>query len=49
VLTENEFTVTMSRGPEFSPPLYPWGFPLVLAPFVAVWGTDLDASRSCRC
>jgi hypothetical protein len=42
VLTENEFAVTMSRGPAFSPPLYPWGFPLVLAPFVAVWGTDID-------
>ena len=42
VLTENEFAVTMSRGAAFSPPLYPWGFPLVLAPFVAVWGTDLD-------
>ena len=36
VLTENEFTVTMSDGSEFSPPLYPWGFPLILVPFVAV-------------
>lgn len=42
VLDENEFTVSMSRGAAFSPPLYPWGFPLVLAPFVAVWGTDID-------
>ena len=42
VLAENEFAVTMSRGSAFSPPLYPWGFPLVLAPFVAVWGTDID-------
>lgn len=42
VLAENEFTVTASRGPAFSPPLYPWGFPLVLAPFVAAWGTDID-------
>lgn len=42
VLEENEFAVTMSRGAAFSPPLYPWGFPLVLAPFVAVWGTDID-------
>jgi hypothetical protein len=42
VLTENEFTVTASDGPEFSPPLYPWGFPLLLAPFVAVLGTNLD-------
>ena len=42
VLAENEFAVSMSRGPAFSPPLYPWGFPIVLAPFVAVWGTDVD-------
>jgi hypothetical protein len=42
VLTENEFTVFSSEGPEFSPPLYPWGFPLLLAPFVAVLGDDLD-------
>jgi hypothetical protein len=42
VLTENEFTVLRSDGPEFSPPLYPWGFPLLLAPFVAVVGDDLD-------
>ena len=42
VLAENEFAVTASNGPAFSPPLYPWGFPLVLAPFVAVWGTDID-------
>ena len=33
VLTQNEFTVNASDGPEFSPPLYPWGFPLILAPF----------------
>lgn len=42
VVTENEFTVTMSRGAAFSPPLYPWGFPIVLAPFVAAWGHDID-------
>ena len=41
-LTENEFTVTASDGPEFSPPLYPLGFPLILAPFVAVVGDDLN-------
>jgi 4-amino-4-deoxy-L-arabinose transferase-like glycosyltransferase len=42
VLTQNEFTVNASDGPEFSPPLYPWGFPLILAPFVAVVGVNLD-------
>jgi hypothetical protein len=43
VLQENEFTVTRSSGPEFSPPLYPWGFPILMAPFIAVVGADLDA------
>jgi hypothetical protein len=42
VIADNRFTVEMSGLPEFSPPVYPWGFPLVLAPFVAVLGTDLD-------
>ena len=42
VLDENSFTVDMSRGAAFSPQLYPWGFPLLLAPLVAVLGTDLD-------
>lgn len=42
VLRENDFTVATSLGAGFSPTLYPWGFPILLAPFVAVVGTDLD-------
>ncbi|MEY2958196.1 MAG: hypothetical protein RLZZ01_764 [Actinomycetota bacterium] len=42
VFRENDFTVTASAGAPFSPTLYPWGFPLILAPFVAVFGSDLD-------
>ncbi len=42
VAAENEFTVGASRGAAFTPPLYPWGFPAILAPFVAVVGADLD-------
>lgn len=42
VIRENEFAVEMSRGAAFSPPLYPWGYPIILAPFVAVLGPDLD-------
>ena len=42
VTDENRFAVEMSRGAAFSPPLYPWGFPLILAAFVAVLGNDLD-------
>ncbi|MEQ9163876.1 MAG: glycosyltransferase family 39 protein, partial [Ilumatobacter fluminis] len=43
VTADNEFTVTESLGAPFSPPLYPWGFPLILAPFVAVVGVDVDS------
>jgi uncharacterized membrane protein YhaH (DUF805 family) len=42
VAEENRFAVEASRGAPFSPPMYPWGFPLMLAPFVAVLGDDLD-------
>lgn len=42
VFADNRFTVEQSLGPPFSPPLYPWGFPIILVPFVAVVGTDLD-------
>ena len=42
VLDENRFTVEASEGSAFSPPLYPWGFPLLLAPFVSIVGDDLD-------
>lgn len=42
VLDENSFTVDTSRGAAFSPQLYPWGFPILLAPFVAFTGVDLD-------
>ncbi|MFZ8998215.1 MAG: hypothetical protein ACO3D0_07565 [Ilumatobacteraceae bacterium] len=42
VLRENDFTVSNSLGAGFSPTLYPWGFPLLLAPFVAALGNDLD-------
>jgi hypothetical protein len=42
VITENQFTVESSRGAAFSPPLYPWGFPIILAPAVALVGADVD-------
>lgn len=42
VIADNRFTVERSGLPEFSPLVYPWGYPLLLAPFVAVLGTDLD-------
>lgn len=42
VVADNRFTVETSGLPEFSPPMYPWGYPILLVPFVAVVGTDLD-------
>lgn len=42
VIADNRFTVERSGLPEFSPPVYPWGYSIVLAPFVAVLGADLD-------
>jgi 4-amino-4-deoxy-L-arabinose transferase-like glycosyltransferase len=39
---QNQFTIDGSVGPVFSPPIYPWGYPLLLAPFVAVVGADVD-------
>jgi hypothetical protein len=41
VVADNRFSVISSdRG--FSPIAYPWGWPLLLAPFVSLWGYDYD-------
>jgi hypothetical protein len=42
VIEQNRFTVETSRGAPFSPPLYPWGFPILLAPALAIVGADVD-------
>ncbi len=41
VVADNRFTVINSGG-RFSPYAYPWGWPLLLAPFVHLWGLDYD-------
>jgi hypothetical protein len=41
VVADNRFSVLNSGG-AFSPIAYPWGFPLLLAPFVHQWGLDYD-------
>ena len=41
VVADNRFSVVNS-GPVFSPIAYPWGWPLMLAPFVNRWGYDYD-------
>lgn len=41
VVADNRFSVVFSGG-SFSPIAYPWGLPLLLSPFVRVWGLDYD-------
>jgi hypothetical protein len=43
VARANEFTVGRSAGAPFSPPLYPWGFPLALALAIPFVGDDVDS------
>lgn len=41
VVGDNRYTVTTSGG-VFGPIAYPWGFPLMLSPFVQLWELDYD-------
>jgi len=41
VIADNRFAVLNSDS-GFSPEGYPWGWPLVLSPFVHLWGLDYD-------
>ena len=41
VLADNRFSVLNSDA-AFSPLAYPWGWPLLLAPFVHLWGYDYE-------
>jgi hypothetical protein len=41
VVADNRFAV-LNSDIGFSPIAYPWGFPLLLAPFVKLWGLDYD-------
>jgi len=40
VVEANRYALEHSSMKGFSPVVYPWGFPLVLAPFYAAWGID---------
>ncbi len=42
VTADNHFMLDHSFRADFSPPLYPWGWPLILSIPVAVFGLDLD-------
>ena len=41
VIADNRFSVLNSDN-SFSPVVYPWGWPILLAPFVHLWGLDYD-------
>ena len=41
VVADNRFAVLNSNN-GFSPNAYPWGWPLLLSPFVHLWGLDYD-------
>ncbi|MGA7758724.1 MAG: hypothetical protein WCA90_15730 [Ilumatobacteraceae bacterium] len=41
VIADNRFAV-LNSDPAFSPLMYPWVWPLVLSPFVNLWGLDFD-------
>jgi hypothetical protein len=40
VIADNHFNVDNAAKPGFSPYVYPWGFPLLLAPFLRLFGLD---------
>jgi hypothetical protein len=40
VIADNHFNVDNAAKPGFSPYLYPWGWPILLAPFLRWWGLD---------
>ena len=41
VVSDNRFSVLNSTG-RFSPNAYPWGWPVLLSPFVNFWGLDYE-------
>lgn len=40
VIAQNRYAVDNSGWSSFSPVVYPWGFPLLIAPIVALWGVN---------
>jgi hypothetical protein len=53
VVSDNRFNVLNAAKPGFSPIAYPWGWPLLLSPFVRMWGLDYDRLKwlevACLC
>ncbi len=53
VIGDNQFNVSNAAKPGFSPVAYPWGFPLLLAPFYRLFGLDYERLKlvevACMC
>ncbi len=45
VIADNHFNVNNAAKPGFSPYVYPWGFPILLAPFYRVFGLNYAALK----
>ncbi len=45
VIADNHFNVANAAKPGFSPYVYPWGFPMLLAPFYRLFGLDYAALK----
>lgn len=45
VEVDNRFGLAASGWSTFSPPIYPWGWPMMMAPVVAVMGVDYEALK----
>jgi hypothetical protein len=42
VISDNRFNVDNAATPSFSPYVYPWGWPMLLAPFARLLGNDFE-------
>jgi hypothetical protein len=53
VIADNHFNVDNAAKPGFSPYVYPWGFPILLAPFYRIFGLTYGALKlvevACLC
>ena len=45
VIADNHFNVNNAAKPGFSPYVYPWGFPILLAPFYRLFGLNFAAVK----
>ena len=53
VIADNHFNVDNAANPGFSPYVYPWGWPLLLSPFLRLFGLQYDRLKwvevACMC